>query len=370
MTQISPRKSRSKRVVSRHSLSVLLCVGIVFAAFFVCNLCSPFRWSLKVVPSSENTSKLAIPKSSLRSGRYSSNPDANTYTNTGYPTKNAFDWSHIQVSQNAKGMCGADKCFWRSTSDPDSIGYLVASAGEHYQRMKRAYEFAVQVLDEKCKARHLFLEAPQLIRIGPTWAKKLNSLRHNDQAEFANKWGQRKKSKDVFDEDDHYMVVQKVKVAPKQNLMFGFMETKWEMLVERDIPRFRSELRANGISLRDMEVKLEFERKGIECAMEYSETYWYDLQGLIDLEGNYFHIDVDSQFWVEIGDPEDPDNTAVLTVNEAMAYKRRQNLVGRFNEMIQRLVYPPPEGVDELAAWGKNEGPNRRLTRHYSYSED
>lgn len=286
-------------------------------------------------------------------------------------TQDAFDWSHIQVSENAKGMCGADKCFWRSTFDPKSVGYLVASAGENYKRMKQAYDFAVKVLDEKCKARHLFLEPPQLVRISPSWARKLNSLRQNDQAEFANQKGQRKVREDVFDEDDHYMVVQKVKVAPKSNLMFGFMETKWEMLVERDIPRFRSELQAKGISLRDMEEKLESERKGIECAMEYSDTYWYDLQGLIDLDGNYFHIDIDSQFWAEIGDPEDPEHTAVLTVNEAMAYRRRQNLIGRFNEMIQRLVYPPPEGVEELEAWRENEGPNRRLIRLYNYySED
>ena len=362
----SPRHFERKRtVVRRKSISVLLRAGIFFIALCLWIVSQSREQSLALVSSPDNANKIGSPKSFVR---HSSDRGKKALKNSGTTISDSFDWSHLQVSQDVKGKCGADKCFWRSNSDPDSVGYLVASADYHYKRMKQAYKFAVNILDEKCKAKHLFLEAPQLVKIDPDWAKKLNSLRHNDQNEFAYRKGRQKKRGDVFHEDDHYVVVQKVKVAPKPNLMFGFMAKKWEMLVEKDIPRFRKELQSKGISLREIEEKLESERKGIECAMEYSETYWYDLQGLIDVDGNYFHIDVDSQFWAEIGDPEDPVHSSVKTVTKAMAYQRRQNLIGRFNEMIQRLVYPPPDGVEELSAWKKNEGPNRRKS-HVSSDE-
>jgi hypothetical protein len=293
------------------------------------------------------------PRSSVKVTKDLSNKNSNNMNNV--RGNNSFDWNELQVAQNVTGMCGADKCFWRSSSDPESVGYLVASAGYHYRTMKKAYDFAVDVLDRKCHARHLFLEAPQMVSVTPSFVQTLNSLKHNDHAEFVDNLGIKGKKPravlKIFDEDDQHVVVQKVRVAPKPNLMFGYMARKWDMLV-KDVPRFRSELQATGTRLRHIQEKLESERKGIECAMQYSDTYWYDLQGLIDLEGNYFHIDIDSQFWMEIADFESDNGKAVTN---AIAYQRRQTLMGKFNEMIQRIVDPPPDGVSELSAWDDDE---------------
>ena len=273
----------------------------------------------------------------------------------------SFDWDDVQLAQNVTGLCGADKCFWRSTSDPISVGYLVSSAKYNYKTMRKSYEFAVNILEEKCHSRHLLLDAPKRVKVTSDFVRHLNALKHNDYSEYRNKQGKKvtKLTADhqVFDEDDHAVVVQKVRVAPKPNLLFGYMAGKWDMLVEKDIPRFRSELQADGTPLRLIEEKLESERKGIECAMQYSETYYYDLQGLIDLEGNYFHIDIDSQFWLGIIGQES-ENGMGRSVTRAVAYNRRHAVIGKFNDMIHRLVDPPPDGLSELSAWGesKNDG--------------
>jgi hypothetical protein len=265
----------------------------------------------------------------------------------------AFDWNDVQAVQGVKGKCGADKCFWHSTSDPENVGYLIASAKYHWEPMKKAYDFAVDVLESKCNAKHLFLEPPQKVKVWHTLVGQLNKLRHNEQGSFVKEKGEEPRKvleRDVFEEDDNFVVVQKVRVAPKPHLMFGFMASKWTMMCEKEIPRFRSELLASGFSLSEIETKLEAERRGVECAMQHSDTYWYDLQGLIDIEGNYFHIDIDSQYWVEISETKTGND--LKTVTNAMAFKRRHVMIGKFNEMIQRLVFPPPERVGELDAWG------------------
>lgn len=338
MTQISPRNSKSKTSVK---LSVRAMLGLLYLGIF-------FLAAVVLVSTTTTSSKGM--SSSFRKVSSAAKSVTNLALHHHHPPSGSslesFDWSDFSLTRDVEGKCGADKCFWSSNSNPETVGYLVASAHHHFDRMKKAYEFAVDVLEGKCHAKHLFLEPPVKVRVSSKFVRKLNSLKHNDQATFA------KKSKglhhNVFVKDEEYVVVQKVTVAPKPNLMFGLMAFKYEMMVAKDIPAFRSELIARGIDLRQLEEKLESERKGIECAMQHSNTYFYDQQGLIDLEGNYFHMDIDSQFWAEIGDPESSEDDDVLTVNTAQAYKRRQTLILKFNEMIQRLVDPPPEGVDEL----------------------
>ncbi|VEU39137.1 unnamed protein product [Pseudo-nitzschia multistriata] len=280
------------------------------------------------------------------------------------PLSSSFDWSDVRASQKVEGNCGADKCFWRSVSDPENVGYLVASAGYHYERMARAYDFATATLEKACHARHLYLSEPLKVGATKEFLRELNGLRKNPYFayvdEVAPKGTKPKSDRLVFDENDPHLVVQKVKVAPPSSLAFGYLARKWDLLVTRDLPAFRTHLVSLGIDPRSLEAKLDEERRKIECAMDHSPTYWYDLQGLIDEGGNYHHTDVDSQFWVEVGDPSDEDldlndrdenEEGVRIVDAKETYGMRHELIARFNEMIQRLVDPPPEGVDELPAW-------------------
>eukprot|EP00536_Pseudo-nitzschia_multiseries_P003823 jgi/Psemu1/8604/gm1.8604_g len=282
-----------------------------------------------------------------------------SYFGTDANVSKNFDWSDLPISNGVEGNCGADKCFWRSVSDPTTVGYLVASARYHYDRMRKAYDFAVDVLDATCHAKHLYLEPPELVRVEHGFAEHLNGLRQNRHYEYVDKIapkpdGLRSRSdRIVYDATDPYLVVQKVRVAPDPSLAFGYMARKWDLLVVEDLPRFRTLLAERGTDLKTLEAKLETERRKIECAMDHSPTYWYDLQGLIDPDGNYHHMDVDSQFWVGVGDPTQPvdDDEGVKIVDQKETYDQRHELIGKFNEMIQRLVHPPPEGVDELPAW-------------------
>jgi len=271
----------------------------------------------------------------------------------------SFDWADVQVSQKVEGACGFDKCFWRSVSDPENVGYLMASAKYHYDRMTKAYDFSVDVLNKKCNAKHLYLEKPLLVEVKSDFVQQLNSLKQNRHLEYVDNIAPRPEGKKsrvdhkVFKENDPYLVIQKVKVAPKPSLAFGYIARKWDLLVVKDLPKFRSLLTSKGIDPKSLEPKLEDERRKIECVMDNSSTYWYDLQGLIDAEGNYHHLDVDSQFWVDVGDPHEAqdDDEGVKIVDLKETYEMRHELIGKFNEMIQRLVNPPPEGVDELPAW-------------------
>lgn len=264
----------------------------------------------------------------------------------------SFDWMDLEASKKAKGACGADKCFWRSVSDPEK-GYLVASAKHHYDRMKRAYEFAVDVLERECDAKHLYLESPFQIPVSVKLLEQLESLKDNPHFQFVDKLNPNRSSRaarKIFDTDDPYVVVQPVRIAPQPSLSFGVMARKWLKLVEYDLPAFRLLLEQKGIPPKSLEANLDAERRKIECAMHRSDTYYYDLQGLIDTEGNYHHIDVDSQFWVQLGDAPADDDEGMIFVNASEAYAQKLELVGKFNEMIQRLVEPPPPGLDELPA--------------------
>jgi len=278
----------------------------------------------------------------------------------------SFDWTDLPISKGVEGNCGADKCFWRSVSDPDHVGYLVASARYHYERMSKAYDFAVTILDQTCHAKHLYLEPPVLVQVPQRgFAEKLNELRQNRHYKFVDKIaptprnGISRVDRKVYDVSDPYLVIQKVRVAPNRSLAFGYMARKWDLLVVEDLPKFRKLLTERGTDPKKFEAKLENERRKIECAMDHSPTYWYDLQGLVDPEGNYHHMDVDSQFWVEVGDPGEPHYEAVANgvkiVDPKETYDQRHELIGKFNEMIQRLVHPPPEGVDELPAWDDDQ---------------
>ena len=86
-----------------------------------------------------------------------------------------FDWNEVEVvSKNADGICGAMKCFWRSTTDPDNVGYLVAD-DVLYTEMTLAYNFAKNVLEGKCRAKHLYLEKPFRTKASPKLISWLNS---------------------------------------------------------------------------------------------------------------------------------------------------------------------------------------------------
>mmetsp|Transcript_24169 Transcript_24169/g.27015 ORF Transcript_24169/g.27015 Transcript_24169/m.27015 type:complete len:412 (-) Transcript_24169:19-1254(-) len=257
-----------------------------------------------------------------------------------------FQWDDVQVTQNVKGMCGHYKCFWKSISNPNE-GYLITSQRDGtYNTMKKAYQFAKDVIETKCHAKHLYLDSPQKVKVKASFIQRLNKLTQSDHDAWLDELyprktaalRARKKARNIF--QGQILVVQKVAVAPTPNLNVGFNDMKkWEQSVNDSLPTFRNEI---DIAMNQLEMKLESERKGLQCVMDASDTYWYDLQGLIDTKGGYYHIDFDSQFFQQ--------KTSV-----ADTYAKRHEMIGKFNQIIQRLTDPPPLGVDELPPVEKDD---------------
>jgi hypothetical protein len=139
-----------------------------------------------------------------------------------------------------------------------------------------------------------------------------------------------------YNPEYEWIVVQPVKVAPSPALSFGVIGPKFDQLVLEQIPQFRHQVR---VSTEVLEGRLTRAQAGIRCAMQHSPTkrYWYDFQGLIDVDGNFFHTDVDSQFWNMMGSSNSDDHR-----DDHDTYKKEQSVLRMFNEMIQRIVYPPP----------------------------
>ena len=226
--------------------------------------------------------------------------------------------------------------------------------------MIAAYKFAKEIIETKCHAKHLLLEPPLQVKVTDEFVQKINNLTHIEWAVFKDKVHPREKGESARSDRDVFwgnlLVVQKVMVAPSPNIIFGFDRMKWGHTVVELIPKFRKEILMNStakitkhnLSLKDLETKLESERKGIQCAIEHSggsfdsRQYWFDLQGFLDLDGNYYHVDIDSQFW-----------RRKKSLRSKDMYARKQAVIQRFNEMIQRLTDPPPSGVPELPKGGR-----------------
>jgi len=95
-----------------------------------------------------------------------------------------FQWDDVQVTQNVKGMCGHYKCFWRSISNPNE-GYLITSQRDGtYNTMKKAYQFAKDVIETKCHAKHLYLDSPQKVKVKASFIQRLNKLTQSDHDEW------------------------------------------------------------------------------------------------------------------------------------------------------------------------------------------
>eukprot|EP00562_Extubocellulus_spinifer_P017075 CAMPEP_0178603506 /NCGR_PEP_ID=MMETSP0697-20121206/35549_1 /TAXON_ID=265572 /ORGANISM="Extubocellulus spinifer, Strain CCMP396" /LENGTH=324 /DNA_ID=CAMNT_0020241819 /DNA_START=38 /DNA_END=1009 /DNA_ORIENTATION=- len=267
-----------------------------------------------------------------------------------------FSWDDLEaISRNASGNCGADKCFWRSTSEPESVGYLVASAGYHYRKMKRAFKFAKEILEGECNAKHFLMDPPVLVQnVSRDFLDQLNSLTDNPAIRIGLD-NANKSQRSIFYVSDPSLVVQKVKVAPSPSLLFGYTQGKRQTMI-KEIPTFREQVT---VPLPLLEERLEAARKALRCAMDRKETYWWDIQGLVDVEGNYYHIDIDSHFWQEDKQRKrrkeaEKDGKGKKKKKEKKKkeltnnFQAQHDKIGLFNDMIQRLTQPPPVGYDEL----------------------
>jgi hypothetical protein len=230
-----------------------------------------------------------------------------------FNSSTSFHWDDLDLSQ--KGKCGLAKCFFLSVSN-HTEGYLVAGEDE-YDGMKRASELA-QLLQRECQAKHLYLELAQRVeRVTPEFVHRLNSLIDQPCTRLRNA-----SLADVFNANETVLVVQKVLIAPKPSLFFGAGGPNWKLTLAQ-IEGFRS-------LIPDMEaflsqVKLEKER--IRDALHKDPTLWHDFQGLVDLQGNFYFIDLDGHYYQRV------------LSHEKTEIRIRKRL-GWFQLMIDQLATP------------------------------
>jgi hypothetical protein len=200
---------------------------------------------------------------------------------------NHFPWDDVDFTIQAS--CGVDKCFWPSVSEPQQYGYLITAEGG-YDGVRQALVFA-QHIAQVCSARHLFLPSSDgvvLVNVTMEFMQDLAQRVHNPSRVAVGRptpW--------VFYKKDTRLTVQKVIRAPVPHLLYGTYGTKWDAMIQ-EIPKFQQQLQ---ISLSTLRQRLEQEKKVLQCVLEKAGTmYWHDTQGLIDVQGRFYHIDLDHHF--------------------------------------------------------------------------
>jgi hypothetical protein len=115
-----------------------------------------------------------------------------------------------------------------------------------------------------------------------------------------------------YNPEYEWMVVQPVNVAPSPVLSFGVLTPKFQNSLVQ-IPSFKKLL---GVPADVFRRRLARASNEIKCVMDHSPTrrYWYDLQGLVDTDGTFFHTDIDSQFWTMHEMP--PSDDVVVTADK------------------------------------------------------
>ena len=231
-----------------------------------------------------------------------------------------FDWNRVNLT--AKANCGMAKCFFDSSSTnvlndnaspAQRVGYLVASP-KHYQSMRRASELATN-LTRVFGAQHFYMQDAEMVVVTPALVRRLNSLVHQPLRIISNKT-----TKDIYNEEECFVVVQKVLKAPTPTLTFGSSATKVESL-PAVLPDFRRQI-PNTTALAE---QLQKERSVVYQALVAVPTLWRDFQGMIDVQGNFFFIDLDGHFSKKV-------------VTEDRRRHLIRNRMERFDTLVEQLL--------------------------------
>lgn len=194
------------------------------------------------------------------------------------------------IDLSKRSSCGVSKCFWPSVSDPDNVGYLVTNEGEA-DALYYAFDVAKDIA-ENCGVRHTF--APHtpvvLIEVSVAWMTNLARMVFNPSRVAV---GQR--SPQVFHPHDTVVAVQKVICAPSPNLLYGTGGTKWPYMVA-EMEKFRDQV---VVSRAELKARLHKEAEHLKCVFTRYPTYWLDFQGIVDTKGNFYHMDIDQNYWNE-----------------------------------------------------------------------
>lgn len=196
-----------------------------------------------------------------------------------------FDWT-------TQASCGLNKCFYPSRSNA-SIGYLVAadrvdSTKKMYDNMRRSV-WLEQILRRNISARVLSLDLPALADV--TTQNALVCLLADRTYQPSRP---PEKQEHVFVPNDsarHHqqqLVIQKVWRVPEPYLLLGWSENKMNHL-RRQLPAFleRLDMPDRHAFVQQLTTELKIH---LPSAIPIVPALEYDLQGLVDAKGRFYHI--------------------------------------------------------------------------------
>ena len=191
-------------------------------------------------------------------------------------------WNDMNLTVNA--TCGVDKCFFRSITD-ETLGYLVAGSNR-YEAMVMASNFA-QTLHREFRAKHLNLGIAYAINVSEAFQEGLNNLVYQPNRDLEG-WEQ----EDVFltDEDMTFVVVQEVRVAPHPSLFLAVAAQNREVTLQQ-MDSFRQQIPDKAA----FQNQFQAEMKTIQRVLKKYPKLHYDFQGMVDVHGNFYFIDLDGQ---------------------------------------------------------------------------
>jgi hypothetical protein len=233
---------------------------------------------------------------------------------TGVHEDAVYPWNDMDLTKNA--TCGLDKCFFRSISN-NTLGYLVSGAHQ-YGYMEEAFELA-QNIHQDFGAKHFYLELER-VHASRALQERLNGLVHQPNRNLEG-WEQ----EDVFLTDDDLtcwcLALQKVRVAPEPSLFVALAGQNRQVTLKH-IDSFRDLIPDKEAFHRQFSEEMERIGKVLD---EYPRLR-YDFQGMVDVDGNFYFVDMDGQHYQREPHPEKKLNRV------------RQNQRGKLEETLRMLT--------------------------------
>ena len=174
-------------------------------------------------------------------------------------------WKDINYGQN--GLCGGEKCFFISTTDP-SRGYLVGDSSFHgvprLAEAVEAYTYAAE-LESKYDIRHLYVDPPYEMDTPPLFMRNLS-------APYMKHFGTPKK-----------MIIQPSRTAPEGSIIIRCYNHN--VLYKRTETIVRN---MSGNAKKNLVKELEIQNHVVED----NPGLINDFQLMIDKEGRTYHLDL------------------------------------------------------------------------------
>ena len=191
-------------------------------------------------------------------------------------SKDNNGWNDVYNLSDPSDMapCGAHKCFFLSASNPNRTGYLVQQ-GDPFRRsenLQSQYESTVY-LESKYGTRHFLLGPPASVDVPDSLVSQLNK-----QVDRRHKYSALEP-----------IVVQKVKVAPRQSMMMLGCHLDRQPQIREDIQNF---LETNIDNITEFSLQFERELSSIIQVMEKEPWYARDWQAMVDRHGHLYSIDI------------------------------------------------------------------------------